>query len=328
VDVPTDAAPIGVQPGAGNLTPAAPASDALLRPNETVAEYAKRMNLAAETFLDLGGVKMEMVLVPAGEFEMGSNDGGPEEKPVHKVRISKPFYIAKCETTVAQFRAFADATKYQTECEKGGNKGWTVKDGKWQGDLGGINWRQPGFEQTPEHPVVLVSWNDAQAFYAWLSQQSGRDVRLPTEAQWEYAARGPQSQKYPWGDKWDGTKANHGDISLKNTGFIMWGCTGDNDGFAYTSPVGIYKTGASWCGAFDMAGNVWEWVQDKWNDKYYAQSPDTDPQGPTDGNIRVRRGGSWSYFPNICRSAHRNRDAPGHRNTDIGFRSLIAPGLK
>jgi formylglycine-generating enzyme required for sulfatase activity len=89
--------------------------------------------------------------------------------------------------------------------------------------------------------------------------------------------------------------------------------------------VGTYKTGASWCGAFDLSGNVWEWVQDKWSDKYYGQSPDSNPQGPTDGNDRVRRGGGWYDSPNACRSALRHWRGPDYRDTDIGFRLLLAP---
>ena len=297
---------------------------------ETVAGYAKRASLEPTQTLDLGGgVKMEFVLVPPGQFMMGSDEAEarPHEKPVHRVTISRPYYIGKYDVTVAQFRRFAETAKYETECERGGNKGWTVKDGKWQGDVAGINWKQPGFEQTPEHPVVLVTWNDAQAFTAWLSKLSDRDIRLLTEAQWEYAARGPGSPKYPWSDKWDGTKANHGDVSLKNTGFTQWGCTSDNDGYAYTSPVGVYKN-ASWCGAYDMAGNVCQWCADWFDDKYYQNSPTVDPKGPASGGDRVLRGSSWSVSPDYCRAALRHRSSPGNRDAIIGFRVAAWPAKR
>ena len=278
--------------------------------------------LPKELKLDLGGgIAMELVLVPAGEFEMGSNEGGPEERPVHKVRISKPFYIGKYDVTVAQFRRFVETTGYETECERGGSKGWTVKGGKWR-EIEGANWRNPGFEQTPDHPVVVVTWADAQAFTVWLSKLSGRDAHLPTEAQWEYAARGPQSLKYPWGDTWDGTRANHGDVSLRNAGFTQWGCSGDNDGYAFTSPIGAYKN-ASWCGAYDMAGNVWQWCADWFNDKYYAESPPVDPKGPASGVGRVLRGGVWLSFASDCRSARRHSYYPYGKDSDVGFRVVV-----
>ena len=294
---------------------------------QTTAAVAGNMADPASTLaLDLGGgVKMEMVLVKAGEFAMGSNDGEGNEKPVHKVKISQPYYIGKYEVTVAQFRRFAEMAKYETECERGGNKGWTVKDGKWQSNVEGINWKMPGFKQEDNHPVVLVTWNDAQAFVAWASKLAGRTVRLPSEAEWEYAARGPKVPKYPWGDNWDGaTSGNVGDASLRATGFNMiWGEIKENDGFPYTSPVGNYKNSASWCGAFDMAGNVWELVEDASSDNYYAESPAVDPKGPVDGNYRVIRGGSWIDGSSACRSAHRIGLHLDFRHSNVGFRVAV-----
>ncbi|MGD0091177.1 MAG: SUMF1/EgtB/PvdO family nonheme iron enzyme [Planctomycetota bacterium] len=297
-----------IQPAATNQKPETPA-------------------LPKETSLDLGGVKMDMVLVPAGEFMMGADDGEANEKPLHKVKISQPFYIGKYDVTVEQFRVFADATNFQTEAEKY-KTGNTAKDGKWQMDAAGVNWKQPGFAQTPQHPVVLVSWNDAQSFTAWLTRLSGRDIRLPTEAQWEYVARGPGSPKYPWGEKWEGIPANVADASLKAAGFSMeWGQINEDDGFPYTSPVGHYKNSASWCGAFDMAGNVWQLVEDRFSDKYYAVSPNVDPLGPTNGGERVSRGGSWANVPGICRCARRTHWRPEGRAADCGFRCVLAlPG--
>jgi formylglycine-generating enzyme len=272
--------------------------------------------------VDLAGVKMELVLVPAGEFMMGSNDGDGEEKPVHKVRISKPFHLGKYEVTVAQFRAFAQATKYQTEAERAG-RGWGVRVSGWE-EKAGINWRTPGFKQDDNHPACAISWNDAQEFCQWATKVTGRTVRLPTEAEWEYAARGPKSPKYPWGDKWDGAPANVADKSLRDTGFGMpFGEIRENDGFPYTSPAGTYKTSASWCGAFDMAGNVWEWCEDFFSGSYYGESPPVDPKGPSTGGERVVRGGCWIHGPALSRSARRDRFEPATRYTVNGFRAAL-----
>ncbi|MGD0090516.1 MAG: SUMF1/EgtB/PvdO family nonheme iron enzyme, partial [Planctomycetota bacterium] len=288
----------------------------------------KALGPAPELALNLGGgVKMELVLVKAGEFMMGGTGKSGtywqgNQGPIHKVTITKPYYVGKYPVTVAQFAAFVNATKYQTDCEKAGNKGISVINNSWGGRTG-INWREPGLEQTPDHPVVLVSWNDTQAFVAWASKQSGRDVRLPSEAQWEYAARGPKSLEYPFGEKWDGLKANHCDAALKNSGWRDGGCSNDNDGYAYTSPVGKLNN-PSWCGAYDMSGNVRQWVQDWEAD--YAGEAQVDPQGPTDGQKRVGRGGSWCDPPEVCRAAFRTRDHPDYVSTHYGFRVVVGGG--
>jgi formylglycine-generating enzyme required for sulfatase activity len=295
-------------------------------------------NLQKELALNLGGTRMDLVLVPAGEFEMGSNDGDPREKPVHKVKISKPFYIGKYHVTVAQYRRFVEVTKYETEAEKPPFVGVTfnLKGGKMQGVRG--NWRDPGFKQEDNHPVVVVPWKDAKEFCKWASGMSGRTVRPPTEAEWEYAARGPQSLKYPWGDQWDGTLANHADVALKKAGFpppVAGAFSNEDDGYAFTSPVGAYKN-ASWCGAYDMVGNVWQCCEDLLNAEYYAESPLVDPPGPATGggkgsaaNFHVLRGGSWLQGAAWCRCAV--RDPPNLHHTGCcahyGFRVVVESGL-
>jgi sulfatase modifying factor 1 len=141
---------------------------------------------------------MEMVLIKAGEFNMGSNDGEECEKPVHLVKISKPFYMGKYHVTVAQFRAFADATGYETEAEKACDAS-TWKDGNWQ-NVKGTSWKTPGFRQTENYPACVITWNDAQEFVKWAAEKTGRKVCLPTEAQWDLAARaGKEGLKDPWG---------------------------------------------------------------------------------------------------------------------------------
>jgi formylglycine-generating enzyme required for sulfatase activity len=290
--------------------------------SETVAQYAKRAGLETTRTLDLGGgVKMECVLVPAGSFLMGSPrksqwEGQGNEGPIHQVTITKPFYIGKYEVTVAQFAAFVGATKYQTYCEKPGNKGAGVKNGRW-GEWTGLNWRNSGIEQTPEHPAVFVSWNDTQTFTAWVSERTGQDVRLPTEAQWEYAARGPKSLKYPFGEKWDARKVNHRDAAVKHLG---WPCSSDNDGYAYTAPVGTFDN-ASWCGAFDLVGNVGEHVQD-WEADYAADAQ-TDPQGPASGRLRVKRGSNWADSAETP-AAYRERKPVDGGSATNGFRVVMA----
>lgn len=275
--------------------------------------------------LDLGGgTKVDLVLAPPGEFGMGSEDGEKDERPVHKVRITHPFYIGKCEVTVGQFKHFVDKTGYKTEAEKLG-KCTTLKDRKWQ-EVPGVCWKTPGFPQDGGYPAVLLTWYDAQAFVGWASQCTGRKVRLPTEAEWEYAARGPQGFKYAWGNEWDGRRANHADATFKNSraGDPKWGYSTDTDGFVFTAPAGRIPN-ASWCGAFDMAGNAFEWVQDRYSDKYYAESPPADPQGPTGGNDRVFRGGSWKDDADACRGAKRRHAGVGSLHTPcLGFRVVVA----
>ena len=259
-------------------------------------------NLQKELSLNMGGgVKMELVLVKAGEFDMGADDVGDAEKPVHRVKISKPFYMGKYEVTVAQFRAFAEATKYQTEAEKAGNKGWTWDNG-WK-ERTGVNWKTPNFPQEDNYPVCLISWNDAQEFCKWAAKKTGRSVCLPTEAQWEYACRAGTTTKFNTGDK---------DRELEQAAWFK-----KNSGM-HTNACGQKKPNA-W-GLYDMHGNVWEWVQDYFSDKYYADSPPVDPKGPASGGDRVLRGGGWTNDPGDCRAARRNRNTPGYRSTEGGFR--------
>ncbi|MGD0092842.1 MAG: DUF2950 family protein, partial [Planctomycetota bacterium] len=313
------------------------------RPDDPAAKEAKRKQDAAwagrektsaampdagalpkELALDLGGgVNVALVLVPAGEFMMGSEDGAEEEKPIHNVKFSQPFYIGKYDVTVAQFRSFAEATQYLTDAEKSG-QGYGLKDGKSQ-PIRGVNWRSPGFKQDDNHPVCAISWQDAQDFCKWAAKQAGRPVRLPTEAEWEYAARGPKSLNYPWGNNWEGVPANVADASLRAAGINPpWGEIQEDDGFPYTSPVGHYKNGASWCGAFDMAGNVWQWCQDYFSPKYYSESAAVDPQGPTFyGGSRVMRGASWDGGPACCRSARRGWTSPMNGGNNRGFRLAV-----
>jgi formylglycine-generating enzyme required for sulfatase activity len=202
---------------------------------------------------------MELVRIPGGEFEMGSSDGGDNEQPVHRVRVSE-FWLGKTEVTVGQYRRFVEATGYRTDAEKEGNC-WTVDfSGYWK-KQGGMSWREPGFPQGDDHPVVCVSWNDAKAFADWAG------LRLPTEAEREYAAgNGARHTKYSWGD---GSPAgprggNVADESAKR----RWGgwqiFPGYDDGYQATAPVCSFEPNDF--GLCDMTGNAWEWVSDWYGD--------------------------------------------------------------
>jgi formylglycine-generating enzyme required for sulfatase activity len=229
-----------------------------------------------------------MVYVPAGEFIMGSDEYS-DEQPVHTVYLDA-FYIDKTEVTNA---------KYQQCVEAGNCRAPTTCD-----------WGEPtyGDASKADHPVVCVNWNDAQAYCAWAG------ARLPTEAEWEKAARGTDGRMYPWGNTFDGSRVNFCDRNCESN----WKDTGADDGYAQTAPVGSYPQGASPYGALDMAGNVWEWVAD-WHDDY-ASSPESNPKGPASGVYRVERGGSWLEDEASLRAAGRDGDVPDGTNNGVGFR--------
>jgi formylglycine-generating enzyme required for sulfatase activity/serine/threonine protein kinase len=257
---------------------------------------------------------MVLVHIGPGEFDMGSGDDdkGAEshEKPRHHIRITKSYYLGKYEVTRGQFRRFVDDTGYKTEGERDGTgaEGWNENKTKWVKDPK-CTWLHPGFEQTDEHPVVDVSWNDAAAFCAWLSKKEGGSYRLPTEAEWEYACRAGSTTRYSFGDD-PGT-----------LGDFAW-FVGNAD--YKTHPVGQKK--ANGFGLYDMIGNVWEWSSDRHARDYYQRSPADDPQGPSDENLsnRVRRGGGWAYDPRYCRSTVRFYSAPACRDFNLGFRVVRA----
>jgi formylglycine-generating enzyme required for sulfatase activity len=239
---------------------------------------------------------MDFVWVSKGCFEMGCGDWTSDctdrEKPVHEVCVDG-FWMGKYEVTVGQFQKFVNETSYRTEAEKGdGCFVFTGKEWKKESDK---NWRNPGFSQNDNHPVVCVSHNDAVEYIKWLSEKSKKRYRLPTEAEWEYAARSRGKKvKYSWGD--GDPSGNVADESLKRRypefPWPIW--TGYDDGYANTAPVGIYKPNDF--GLYDMTGNVWEWCQDWYGENYYKNSPKNNPKGPDSGQYRVLRGGSWKDF--------------------------------
>ena len=253
----------------------------------------------------------EMVPVKGGMSTMGCTteqrgECEGDEKPAHSVTLSD-FEIGKTEVTVAQFKAFIDATEYRTDADKAG---WSyVWIGSTFEQKNGVNWRcDASGKVRPEsafnHPVIHVSWNDAKAYCDWLSARTGKKFRLPTEAEWEYAARGGQKRA---STKYAGSN---------NIGEVAWYTENTNN--TGTRPVAT-KT-PNTLGLFDMSGNVWEWCAD-WNGDYPSSGkPAVNPTGPASGSDRVRRGGSWLSDSRNCRVADRFSYAPGYRNYDIGFR--------
>ena len=213
-----------------------------------------------------------LVWVPGGSFMMGSEDGPDDEQPIHRVTLDG-FWIGRCEVTNEQYRAFCNATGREFPASSN------------QGD---------------DHPVGAVNWHDAQAYCAFYG------YTLPTEAQWEYAARGPAVPTYPWGDAWDAQKC------------CNWENLGPGD---RTFPVGSFPAGASWCGALDMAGKLWEWCADWYSEAYYQVSPELNPAGPESGESRVLRGDSWwSEDPRV---AQRFDIPAGAEGISFGFRVSV-----
>ena len=255
----------------------------------------------------------EMVAIPAGSFRMGdmTGDGLDRERPVHSVSVPA-FSMGKYEVTVGQFRRFVEATGYRTDAEQNadGNQGCYVYTGGMWGWTPGDSWHNPGFSVGDNHPVVCVSWNDAQAFVKWLNNETGSNYRLPTEAEWEYAARGGSTTKYHFGNS---------ESQLSRYASFNWRNQSCPDGLGKcTAEVGRYRPNSF--GLYDMHGNVWEWVQDCWNDSY-AGAP-TDGGAWTNGDCgrRVVRGGSWNVYPEYLRSASRGWYDRSYRDYSIGFR--------
>jgi formylglycine-generating enzyme required for sulfatase activity len=273
---------------------------------------------------------IDMKLIKAGKFLMGSpkdEEGrNDNEGPQHEVEITKAFYMGVCPVTKGQFAAFVKDDGNQTDAQKDGKGGYglNLATAKWE-QKAAYTWRNPGFQQGDDHPVVEVSWNDAAAFCAWLSKKEGKVYELPTEAEWEYACRAGTTTRFWCGDS-DASlqgKVNIADASLKgkvdseaakNLALVSW-----DDGYAFTSPVGHFK--ANPWGLYDMGGNVWQWCADG-HDKYQEGSI-KDPKGKDSANGRVLRGGSWYYEPRLCRSAFRHVYDPAHRAGHIGFRVVL-----
>jgi formylglycine-generating enzyme required for sulfatase activity/serine/threonine protein kinase len=265
---------------------------------------------------------MQMVLIPKGKFTMGSprDEAGrfENEEDAHEVEITRPFYLGKYEVTRGEFAAFVKATGYRTEAEKDGKGGWGLDSKRSWLQKPEFTWRKTSWEQTDQHPVVNVSWNDAVAFCDWLSKKEGKKYRLPTEAEWEYACRAGTKTRFYSGDDAESlaTAGNVADASAKDK--LPRGSP-----TAFTAPVGKLKANAF--GLYDMHGNAWEWCQDWHSNDYYKHSPPQDPQGPSSGTERVIRGGSFYEVARFCRAANRRENAPSSRFGNIGFRVACVP---
>ena len=302
--------------------------------------WAKHLGQAREVTNSIG---MKLTLIPPGEFKMGSGESAQDtvafftktcgadflttevfkkEHPQHRVRITKPFYLGTYHVTRGQFRRFVKDSGYKTDAEKGDKPwawGWNPEKRDF---LGGkdYSWGHAGFEQTDEHPVVNVSWNDAVEFCKWLSRKEGKTYRLPTEAEWEYACRAGTTTRYYNGDDPEtlAKVGNVADVTAKAR-FPDWkGTIKASDGYVFTAPVGQFKPNAF--GLYDMHGNAWEWCADWYGEDYYGKSPTDDPTGPDTGDGRVLRGGSWDSGPHNSRSAKPNWFSPDFRSDLMGFR--------
>jgi formylglycine-generating enzyme required for sulfatase activity len=253
------------------------------------------------------------VWVPRGSFRMGSTDAEvaavrgaapppsswvlaelPSEQPVHDVTISRGFWLDRDAVTNQAFQAFVDVGGYQDRSM------WSDAGWSWLGRAAPGTVPAPCDSLARDHPRACITWYEAEAYARW------RGGRLPTEAEWEYAARGPDSRVYPWGNDWDASRCNV-------------------EGAESTTAAGSFPSGASWVGALDLAGNVMEWVADWLDPSYYPVSPSVDPTGPASGTTKVEKGGWWGSNRFVARAAYRHyEDPPDYQDHHIGFR-VVTP---
>lgn len=308
----------------------------------------------------VNSIGMKFAKIPAGEFLMGNHES-PEhlaqsfpqyeawrlkladELPLHRVRITHAFYMGAETVTVGQFKQFVAATNYLTDAEhdgpitipepgsnrpirKGpGGYGYNADTDTFDTDRNPKHtWRDPGFPQSDNHPVVNVSFNDAVAFADWLSRKEHKTYRLPTEAEWEYCCRAGTTTRYWAGDDPQAlpTIANLYDAATAKK-FPEWSkyALSGSDGFVFTAPVGSFKPNPF--GLYDMHGNAWQWVSDWYAADYYAHSPVDDPRGPASGRRHVRRGGAWLTWPLYVRASYRNINTPQSRYFNLSFRLVL-----
>jgi formylglycine-generating enzyme required for sulfatase activity len=249
---------------------------------------------------------------------MGCVDNGgncaSDELPRHRVTITKGFWLARTEVTVQQFRQFVEETGYKTQAEAGAGA-FVWNEGRWE-VRPDASWRTPFFGQTEDHPVVCVSWGDCEAYCRWAG------YRLPTEAEWEYAARGGlDGRGYPWGRSSNPVEggrnlANLADESGKRKHPRWTVVVGYDDGYPETAPVGSFAPN-SW-GLFDVLGNVWEWCAD--GKRVYDEREVVDPLGPVRGRRRAVRGGSWDSSPALLTLSKRGANALAGAAFNLGFR--------
>lgn len=262
-----------------------------------IVSYANEKNFAmAADPIHRNGLGMEFTLIPAGFFRMGAVDhdrnASREEKPEHGVRITRPFYLGRFEVTQAQWEAVMGENPYSLERTRS----------SWNDLI-----RQPGRFIAPQKPAT-VSWNDAQSFIKRLNQMEGHNrYRLPTEAEWEYAARAGSEDIYSFGDDYQQLER------------YAW--YGGDFATGSTHPVGR-KLPNAW-GLHDMQGNVWEWVQDWYEAYYYSNASIDDPAGPPSGSKKVVRGGSWHQTGDGWRLSARRDYPPDYRGISIGFRVVL-----
>jgi formylglycine-generating enzyme required for sulfatase activity len=259
-----------------------------------------------------------LTVLPAGRFKQGSAGSASFEKPLHWVAIAHPFAISTSAVTLDEFRAFITATGRDMQ-------GCDVYDGEWK-HRPESSWENPGFVQTGSHPVTCTSWDDAKAYAAWLSVQTGHRYRLPSASEWEYAARGGGEADQPWGTDGSGAcaSANVADQSAAHR-YPGWNVFGCDDGYVYTAPVGSFKPNAF--GLNDMLGNVFQWTEDCWHEDYKGAPVDGAARTDGDCSEHELRGGSWFSTPAFVRADYRNHFAANYRTSSVGIRLVrdLAP---